>query len=139
MINYVLGFAFNKDRDKVVLIKKARPSAISGLLTAPGGKIEKDELSISAIVREFEEETGVFLNYWKNELKITCPEYTIEVFSTFSDDIMNVQTQTDEEILIMKVSDILSVDCTSDTKWLIPLILDTAHKVGTVTVVNKNV
>lgn len=140
MISYVLGFAFTKDRSKVVLMQKKRPEAIAGLYTAPGGKIEENELGISAVVREFEEETGVIINYWKNEFKITGPDYTIEVFSAFNDEILNAQSKTDEDVVVCDVNTVSTMKCTSDTKWIVPLILDPAHMVGSVSVVvNKSV
>lgn len=57
MIEYVLGFAFYKD--KVILIKKNRPEFQKDKLNGIGGKIEKNEDAIGAMVREFKEETGI--------------------------------------------------------------------------------
>ena len=138
MINYVLGFAFNKDGNKVVLILKSNPEPLKGLYTGPGGKVEPEELAISAMVREFEEETGVLISYWKNEFKITSSEYTINVYSSFTDDIMNVVSVTDEKVAIFDVDTLFDHPCTSDTRWIVPYILDKVHSIGTVSV-NMNV
>lgn len=138
MINYVLGFAFNKDGSKVVLILKSNPGPLKGLYTGPGGKIEPDELAISAMVREFEEETGVIISYWKNEFKITSPEYTINVYSSFTDDITKVSSITEEAVSIIDVNDLYAHPCTSDTRWIVPYILDNRHSIGSVSV-NMNV
>ena len=60
MNRYVVGFAFNKVGDQVVLIKKNRPAWQSGLLNGIGGHIEEtDKTALDAMIREFEEETSV--------------------------------------------------------------------------------
>lgn len=63
----VIGFAFTPDPlpyTNVLLIRKIKPAWQAGLLNGVGGKIGdreeiKDEAPIQAMVREFEEETGV--------------------------------------------------------------------------------
>lgn len=126
MVQYVLGYAFSEDESKVVLIEKNRPEVISGCFIAPGGKIEEGEIGLTAMVREFEEETGVVISHWKSEFKITGPDYTIEVFSTLSDSIFDVETVTDEKVIISDVSTLPS-KCSDDTKWMVPFILDKKH------------
>lgn len=59
MINYVLGFAFSPDHKQVLLIKKENPPWQRGLFNGVGGKVLDTETVLSAIVREFEEETGI--------------------------------------------------------------------------------
>ena len=39
-IKYVVGFAFNKEKTKVLLIKKTKPDWQAGQLNGIGGKIE---------------------------------------------------------------------------------------------------
>lgn len=57
---YVLGFAFGCDGNAVLLIKKTKPKWQVDKLNGVGGKIEPDDWSIeSAMVREFQEETGI--------------------------------------------------------------------------------
>ena len=60
-IYYVVGFLFNPDMTEVVLIKKNRPDWQKGLLNGVGGKIESGEDPITAMIREFKEETGIKL------------------------------------------------------------------------------
>jgi 8-oxo-dGTP diphosphatase len=57
--SYCLGFLFSKSRDRVVLIKKTKPDWQAGKLNGIGGKIEDNESSVEAMVREFAEETGL--------------------------------------------------------------------------------
>ena len=58
MKKYVTGFLFSKDASHVVLIKKINPQWQNGLFNGVGGKIETNETSIAAMVREFFEETA---------------------------------------------------------------------------------
>jgi 8-oxo-dGTP pyrophosphatase MutT (NUDIX family) len=55
---YVLGFVFNLDKTKVALMRKTKPEWQRGRLNGIGGKIELGETSITAMHREFKEETG---------------------------------------------------------------------------------
>lgn len=57
--SYVCGFAFSEDGDLVYLIEKKRPNWQLGCLNGIGGGVDIDEEPINAMVREFEEETGV--------------------------------------------------------------------------------
>jgi 8-oxo-dGTP pyrophosphatase MutT (NUDIX family) len=57
--SYVLGFAFTQDLRLVVLIEKARPEFMRGLLNGVGGAVEPGEDPRKAMVREFLEETGL--------------------------------------------------------------------------------
>jgi 8-oxo-dGTP diphosphatase len=59
--SYCLGFLFSKSLDRVVLIKKNKPDWQAGKLNGIGGKIEGDESSVEAMVREFAEETGLYV------------------------------------------------------------------------------
>lgn len=62
--NYVVGFLFSTNKKEVVLIKKNRPDWQKGLLNGIGGHIE-DETPLEAMKREFLEETGLKIEYWK--------------------------------------------------------------------------
>lgn len=57
-VRYVLGFVFNHDASKVLLIQKNRPAWQAGKFNGLGGKIEGQESPLLAMVREFREETG---------------------------------------------------------------------------------
>lgn len=59
---YVLGFAFDKEFKHVLLVWKNRPRWQAGKLNGVGGKIEPGEAVRAAMVREFQEETGICTN-----------------------------------------------------------------------------
>ena len=73
MQNFVLGFIFNKNLDKILLIKKIFKKDIplelakklAGKLNGIGGRIEPNEFPISAMWRECKEETGLVIEYDK--------------------------------------------------------------------------
>lgn len=58
-MKYVMGFSFNEDMSRVLLMLKNRPDWQEGKYNGIGGKIEDTETPIEAMVREFREETGV--------------------------------------------------------------------------------
>lgn len=64
MKQYVAGFAMT---DRVVLlVKKDHPPQLAGRWNAVGGKVDEWESSYTAMIREFMEETGVFLATWSS-------------------------------------------------------------------------
>lgn len=65
MKRYVLGFMFSEDGTQVALIKKTKPEWQAGKLNGIGGKIEEKEAMHEAMIREFEEETGLRHLEWK--------------------------------------------------------------------------
>jgi 8-oxo-dGTP pyrophosphatase MutT (NUDIX family) len=98
---YVLGFLFSDDLKKVILIRKNRPANQIGLLNGVGGKIEYGESCFSAIVREFQEETGVLIENW-SFLKTLKFDVNVHVFYSVGD-TKRCFPQTDEEIWSMPV------------------------------------
>lgn len=60
MINYVLGFLFDREGELVWLIKKSRgPANLIGKYNGIGGKVESGETPEEAMHREGKEEAGV--------------------------------------------------------------------------------
>lgn len=81
---YCVGFAFYKD--KVVLIKKNRPDFQKGKLNGIGGSLEGDEDPVSAMVREFKEETGIStsIRNWNEVGKLDEPKLDVTVYCFYS-------------------------------------------------------
>ncbi len=126
MKEYVNSFMFCEDESKVVLIKKNNPEWQRGFFNGVGGKIEQGESPEQAIVREFEEETGVktLENEWNLfAILIKESEYKVYFFTAFTDKMLNAKTVEKEEVGIYDV-DNLPTKMLSNLKWLIPLSLD---------------
>ncbi len=65
-MNYVVGFLFTEKLEQVVLIEKNKPAWQAGLLNGVGGKVEGGEWNENAMIREFQEETGVHVTGWRH-------------------------------------------------------------------------
>ncbi len=126
MKKYVTGFLFSQDATRVVLIKKCLPEWQQGLLNGVGGKIENNESSCDAMVREFQEETGVFVAHdqWTCYTKIYRPNYyELDVYYAYSDLAYEAKTVEREEVYLIKLQDIPE-NIIPNLRWLIPLALD---------------
>ena len=66
VMKYVVGYCFDPYFEHVVLIEKARPEWQAGKLNGVGGKIEPKETPRRAMVREFQEEAGVYIPAWQH-------------------------------------------------------------------------
>lgn len=130
MKKYVVGFLYNPELSKVVLIRKKRPDWQAGLLNGIGGKVEKDESPERAMKREFEEETGVILNWTISNLfaEIEGKTWIVYFYHMISDRFDEVKTMTDEEIFKYNLEDVYyDTEIIPNLKWLIPIILDCNH------------
>lgn len=120
MKQYVLGFAFSRDKKDVILISKLRPDWQKGKLNGVGGKVEFEDASqLSAMYREFKEETGVDCstegnNAWQSfgfmrfEDDVTGIPSIIYLFKMFSNVIYQCKTIEDEEIIRVSVDTALT-------------------------------
>ena len=133
MKEYVLGFAFNKRKDEIVLIEKQKPDWQKGKLNGVGGKLEnEDESPLYAMVREFKEETGVDtkIDQWNLfgcmtfEKDIMGGGAKVWLFRMFDNCILDCLTTESEEILRVNTDTCLDVyDCMHNLPILIPLAL----------------
>ena len=124
---YVCGFLFNDERDHVALVLKNRPAFQKGKLNGIGGHVEPGEHQDAAMVREFEEETGVCITTWKHYSTIVNhnKKYIVYFYKAFhSEAIKAVKTTTDEEICTVPVSIIHTPATMSNLVWLVALAFD---------------
>jgi 8-oxo-dGTP diphosphatase len=122
---YVLGFMFSPDGQKVVLIHKLRPEFQAGKLNGVGGKIEPNEHYIDAMTREFLEETSVETqgNQWEYYASMNLIGGSIiYVFKCFTEAYSQVVSPTDEQVSIFDVN-ALPLNIMPNLKVLIPLAL----------------
>ncbi len=123
---YVNGFMYSEDESKIVLIKKNTPDWQKGFFNGIGGSIEKGESPEHAIVREFEEETGVKTKQadWKLFAIIEKKmHYKVYFFRSFTDDMLSAKTVEKEEVSIYDINN-LPAKVIPNLRWLIPISLD---------------
>jgi 8-oxo-dGTP pyrophosphatase MutT (NUDIX family) len=125
MKKFVVGFLFSSDHKFVVLIEKKRPNWQQGFLNGIGGHIEYGETPNETMEREFEEETGCFINkkLWENFALLHNKEVEIYFFKSVTD-FFDIKTTTDEEIGIYPIIDLPFLHVIPNLQWLIPLCFD---------------
>lgn len=129
---YVLGFLFDDKGTKVALIKKNRSPWQEGKLNGIGGKVDSGEYKEAAMVREFQEETGVPTEGWEEFGQIGASEYRIYLFRKFDTYALSgIQTSSDEEIIVADLYNLFSddqkevdYDLIPNLNWIIPMALD---------------
>lgn len=101
MTLYVAGLAFSPDLQHVALIQKKRPDWQAGKLNGIGGHIEPGETPLAAMIREFEEETGVREENWREfgELRSDSQNWCVYWFWSVMD-LSQLRSITDEPIKI---------------------------------------
>lgn len=128
MLNMVVGYAFNKEKTHVVLIRKTKPSWQAGKLNGVGGKLEPHESMLQAMSREFLEETGVKTEWheWQHFAEMSGADWRVQYYRTFSNAILEqAHTTTDEAIEILPVDlNMLRKEGVTNCYWLIGLALD---------------
>lgn len=139
-MNYCVGFIFNEDLTRIILIKKNRgPDCVKNKLNGIGGKIEKDESGIDAIIRECKEETGLEINNWFYFCELDCNEGKIYFYYAVTDDLYNYKQIEDEKIGIYRLDDFDEYtnedyewldfqDMVCNLNWLIPMSLNHYRK-----------
>jgi 8-oxo-dGTP pyrophosphatase MutT (NUDIX family) len=138
----VAGFLFRNELSEVCLIKKTHPQWQIGKWNGIGGKVEKDEFPIITMQREFQEETGVFQQYWRPFLFLQSDpkeekKWAVVMYMTENQNV-NPQTMTDEQVAWHKVSDIILVNTVPNLRWIIPMAIDKNRVSATVTESNRN-
>jgi 8-oxo-dGTP diphosphatase len=125
----VLGFMFDDEFKRVVLIRKNHPEWQAGRLNGVGGKAERGEPFIKAMVREFQEETGVLTEQsdWTQFALMHGEYFYLPVFYASSTLLLEqVQTITDEQVGIWSLFsfNLHAGACVSSLPWLLGLALD---------------
>lgn len=130
---YVLGFLFNDEKTQVVLIEKQNPEWQAGYLNGVGGKVETKDVNpnhitmVNAMYREFEEETGVKsrLDDWTHFATLDGKKWIVYCMKQFNTEALNnVQTMTDERVIVVPLADMKNYKMLSNLSWMIPMCLD---------------
>lgn len=118
---------FSLDFSLVWMVRKNRPDFQAGKLNGIGGKVELREDPISAMVREFREETGAETRAeeWLPFARIGhLPDWAVYFYACQSDRY-DLETKTDETIVSIDTATISTrADVLENMRWLIPLAMD---------------
>ena len=124
MTEYVAGFMFSEDYNQVALIIKNRPEWQKGKANGIGGRVESGETPHEAMIREFEEETGMRHEAWAFFLSLendpTLDDKWRVHFYQATGDLKALNTTTDEYVCICQTQR-LPFNCVPNLQWLIPL------------------
>ena len=132
MIQYVAGLMFSPDLDHVVLIEKQKPDWQKGKYNAIGGKIEKGETPIRAMVREFEEEAFIRTKTsdWKSICAFGTKDYQVTFFYCTNKNWRSCSSRTEEQVFLLPVNDVHTIrnKMIDNLNWLIPMCVDIATR-----------
>lgn len=143
MTKYVLGFFFSEDRERVLLIKKNRPEFLRGKLNGIGGHLESAESPLSAMQREFHEETGILtkMEEWiyyglalpmqgeiipadlPNLITTDPDEAILFIYYNFGD-LSEAKSMTDEIVYDVSISELDNYNVEPSAKYFLDLILE---------------
>lgn len=123
---YVVGFAFSFDYRDVCLIEKQKPAWQKGLLNGVGGKVEPEEHRFDAMVREFEEETGLktTVQDWHYFCVLEGEDFQVFCFHARLSTLELVITSTEEKIFVLPVHQVgQGIQTLKNVPWLIAMAL----------------
>jgi 8-oxo-dGTP diphosphatase len=129
MTDYVAGFLLSaEDSSSVLLVEKRQPEWQAGRLNGVGGKIESGEVVYDAMVREFEEETGLRVDDWRPFVRLVSGEHMIWFFRAWRPELElarlhDTLNDVGERLLLVGASSVQSelVDVIPNLRWLVPL------------------
>lgn len=121
MDRFVVGFAFNKNADSVLLVRKLRPEWQKGFFNGIGGKMENGESPFDAMSRECKEETALSLDWsYRGLIKRRNPNYECHIFYAYSQRIFDYRQKKDELLEIYFCRLLESIKVVEDLHFLIP-------------------
>lgn len=135
MTRYVVGFAFWRNK-VLLLLKQKGPSYVVGKLNGVGGKIESEENILSAMAREFGEETGVetWPSLWNHVATMfgnanEGNNYELNILYTYLPDVGDFENiknpePTGETLSWIPLDGFEKSDIVENLQWIIPLCLD---------------
>lgn len=121
---YVLGFLFTSDFKQALLLRKAKPEWQKGLLNGIGGKIEKfDRFPLSAMHREFKEETSCNARFWSKFAIMCSDEWVVHCYASYLDQtrLTGYQGTEEEPVAAYEVDKLDTFQCVPNLLWLLPM------------------
>ncbi len=126
---YVVGFLFDEGDSNVALIRKKRPEWQLGSLNGLGGHIEVGESPHAAMRREFREESGLDVEFWREfcvlegDGGMSGEPWKVHFFEARGH-VHRLTSMTDEQIQIVAIAELHNEQLIKNLLWLIPLALD---------------
>lgn len=128
---YVLGFAMNPTKTRVLLLVKETPQWQKGLINGIGGKKEPGESALEAMQREFREETGLItdITQWKSFGQMGSEYFQVDLFWTTMTEaeLSQHQSLTAERVGLYDFSLLLEHRfhrCMPNLPWILGALLD---------------
>jgi 8-oxo-dGTP diphosphatase len=122
---FVVGFLFEVDGNRVLLIEKKRPDWQRERLNGVGGRVEDGEDPYAAMRREFTEEAGVEVSDWYRFALLNDRRgWSIHFFSAFNSTAFDAaHPMTDEALRRFFVWQRDHLPVIPNLRWLIPMAL----------------
>lgn len=139
----VLGFLMDGDEDQVLLVHKTSPRWQRGLLNGVGGKMEPGGTPLTAMEREWAEETGADPVRWRHFGSLTGdldpggdPDpwvvycYRARVEEDILDVVTREQNDAGEFLLVLPIYGILRdrLEIVPNLRWLLPMAMESCAK-----------
>ncbi len=125
-LKYTLGFVFNSDCTRVLLVHKQRPEWQKGRANGIGGKLDQGESPEACISRETLEESRLSIpaESWRSLGLIRQAAGDVAVFYTqYNGSLADAKRGDHEEVEWFSVAQLPS-NVMDNLRWMIPLALD---------------
>lgn len=116
LTTYVLGFAFSENGAQVLLLQKARPAWARSKWNGIGGHVEVGETFLQAMVREFEEESGLIwpASCWEAVGELGDETHFRVLVYAAAGDISLAKSMTDEPVRNFPLGEVAHLDLMPD-------------------------
>lgn len=124
---YVVGFVFNQDESRVMLLRNNRPDWQAGKLNGVGGHVELGETFDDAMVREGQEESGRIFS-WEQFAVLDGDGWTMGCYRA-SGDLSGIPVHNDvgELFELCWAHAVSQPEPLPNLRWLIPMAMDSCR------------
>lgn len=121
---YCNGFMICPQTKQILVIRKNRPLFQAGKLNGIGGKIEKSETPLAAMVREFREESGIWTTVkdWEPTVILRGSDFVVHFFRTLVQKFPVYRSITDEQVSVVAYEHLMIPGVALENmQWILPL------------------